>query len=91
MVRVATVEEAARKAADGERVVVTVDGKDVALMPLVDLELFEELEDRMDNEAADRALAEPGPNIPFGDFLKEMERERAARRGPVRKQAKAAR
>jgi len=72
MIRVSTVEEAVRLATDGERVVVTVNGKDVALMSLDDLKLFEEIEDRLDNEAADRALAEPGPNIPYEQARKEL-------------------
>lgn len=72
MVRVSTLEEAIRKVAEGERAVVRIKGKDVALMSLDDLELFEEIEDRLDNEAADRALAEPGPNIPYEQARKEL-------------------
>ncbi len=29
-------------------------------------------EDRIDNEIADRALAEPGPNIPFDEFKRRI-------------------
>ena len=72
MVRVSTLQEAIRKVSEGERAVVAIDGKDFALMSLDDLELFEEIEDRLDNEAADRALAEPGPSIPWERARKEL-------------------
>lgn len=43
----------------GERVMLHQDGKGVAaLVSLEDLALLEELEDRLDNEEADKALAE---------------------------------
>ncbi len=45
----------------GERIVLERRGKDViALVPMEDLQLLEELEDRMDLEDARRALKEPG-------------------------------
>jgi prevent-host-death family protein len=50
-----------RVAYGGERIVVGRRGKDVAaLVPLEDLALLNELEDRMDLEAAREALKEPG-------------------------------
>ena len=50
-----------RVAYGGERIVLERRGKDVAaLVPVEDLELLEELEDRMDLEAARKALKEQG-------------------------------
>ena len=46
---------------EGARVVLCRGGKDVAgLVPLDDLDLLQNLEDRMDLEAAREALKEPG-------------------------------
>ncbi len=43
-----------------ERIVLHRRGKDVAaLVPVEDLELLEKLEDQLDIEAADKALADP--------------------------------
>ncbi len=91
MIRVTTLQEAMQRIADGERVVMTVDGKDVALVAVDELELLEEWEERLDLEAYRKAKAEPGPNIPLEDFLREMEQERAARRKRAPKRAKALR
>lgn len=45
----------------GERIVLERRGRDVvALVPLEDLRLLEDLEDRMDLEEAKRRLKEPG-------------------------------
>lgn len=53
-----------RVAYGGERIVLHRRGKDLAaLVPLADLELLRAIEDEIDNEAADRALGEPGPSI----------------------------
>ena len=50
-----------RVAYKGERIVLERHGKDVAaLVPVEDLELLEQLEDRMDLEAARKALKEQG-------------------------------
>ncbi len=50
-----------RVAYKGERIVLERRGKDVAaLVPVEDLELLERLEDRMDLDAARKALEEPG-------------------------------
>ena len=52
--------------ARSERVVLTRNGKSVAaVVPIADLEALEALEDRMDIEAATKALSEPGPSIPW--------------------------
>jgi prevent-host-death family protein len=50
-----------RSACGKERIVLTRRGKNVvALVPIEDLNLLEELEDRLDIEAARKALKEPG-------------------------------
>jgi prevent-host-death family protein len=50
-----------RVAYGGERIVLHRRGKDIAaLVSMADLELLRTLEDRLDNEAADKALSEPG-------------------------------
>jgi prevent-host-death family protein len=50
----------------GERIVLRRHGKSAAaLVPVEDLELIEAIEDRMDLEAARRALREGGKNIPW--------------------------
>jgi prevent-host-death family protein len=54
-----------RAAYGKERVVLTRRGKELAaVVPMEDLRLLEELEDRMDLEAARKALREPG-RIPW--------------------------
>ncbi len=59
-----------------DRVVITKHGKPVAaLISGEDLEFFERLEDRMDNEAADAAEAETGKNggpIPWENVKREL-------------------
>ena len=55
----------------GDRVVLHRHGKDVAaVVPIEDLRLLEELEDRLDLDAAREALREPGASIPWS-ALKE--------------------
>ncbi len=57
-----------RSAYGKERIVLTRRGKSVAaVVPIEDLELLEEIEDRLDVEAARKALAEPGENLPLDD------------------------
>ena len=54
-----------RVAHRGERVVLHRRGKEVAaLVPMADLELIRRIEDKLDNEAANKALKEPG-TIPW--------------------------
>ena len=55
-----------RSAYGKERIVLTRRGKSVAaVIPIEDLELLEEIEDRLDVEEARRSLAEPGKDIPL--------------------------
>ena len=62
-----------RVAYRGDRIIVRRNGKDVAaLMPTEDLAMLEELEDRMDVEAARKALKEKGPSIPWSQLKKEL-------------------
>jgi PHD/YefM family antitoxin component YafN of YafNO toxin-antitoxin module len=58
----------------GERVVVHRRGKAVAaLIPLEDLALLEELEDRLDVEEAERRLADPSDkSIPYEQVRREL-------------------
>jgi prevent-host-death family protein len=61
-----------RVAYRGERIVVERRGKRVAaLVPVEDLELLQEIEDRIDLEAARRALKEPG-RIPWEKVKKDL-------------------
>jgi prevent-host-death family protein len=55
-----------RVAYSGERIVLHRRGKNVAaLVSLEDLELLKALEDRLDNQAAEAALAEGGEPMPW--------------------------
>jgi PHD/YefM family antitoxin component YafN of YafNO toxin-antitoxin module len=57
----------------GERIVLQRNNKDVAaLVPMEDLTLLKELEDRADLEEIRKALAEPGSSIPWEDIKKEL-------------------
>ena len=57
----------------GERIVLQRNNKDVAaLVPMEDLTLLKELEDRADLEEIKKALAEPDSNIPWEDIKKEL-------------------
>ncbi len=61
-----------RTAYGKERIVLTRRGKDVvALIPMEDLTLLEELEDRLDIEAARKALKEPG-SVPWEKVKKDL-------------------
>ena len=65
-VRTDLVDTLKRVAEGGERIVLHRRGKDVAvLVPLADLDLLRTFEDRLDNEAAEEALREPGASIPW--------------------------
>jgi prevent-host-death family protein len=57
----------------GERVVLHRHGKDVAaIVPVEDLELLEELENRMDLDAARAALKEKGSRVSWDKVKKEL-------------------
>jgi prevent-host-death family protein len=56
-----------------ERIVLHRHGKDVAaLVPVEDLELLEDLEKRMDLEAARTALRDKKPSITWNKLKKEL-------------------
>ena len=62
-----------RVAYKGERIIVRRSGKDVvAMIPIQDLVLLEELEDRIDVEEAEKALAESDERIPYGEVRREL-------------------
>ncbi len=57
----------------GERIVLHRHGKDVAaIVPVEDLQLIEELENRMDLDAARAALNEKEPRISWKQLKKEL-------------------
>ena len=58
----------------GERIVVyRRGGKDVAaVVPMDDLKLLQKLEDRLDREAIQKALAEPGKRASYRTFRKTL-------------------
>jgi len=62
-----------RVAYRGERIVLYRRGKGlVAVVPLSDLAALEKLEDRLDIEAAKRALAESDERIPYDKARREL-------------------
>ena len=62
-----------RVAYQGERVVVRRSGKDVvALIPVGDLALLEELEDRLDIKEARKALADSEKPVPYKKVRKDL-------------------
>lgn len=62
-----------RVATELRRVVVHHQGKDIAvLVPLEDLALIEEMEDRFDVENAEAAMTEEGENIKLADLKAEL-------------------
>lgn len=61
-----------RVASEKERFILTDGGRSLAaIIPMDELELLRRLEDRMDAEAAKKALEEPG-TIPWEDIKKEL-------------------
>ena len=57
----------------GERVVLGRHGKPIAaIIPIDDLTLLEEIENRMDIDAAKRALAESDEPIPYEKLRQEL-------------------
>ena len=62
-----------RVAYRGERIVLYRRGKDlVAVVPISDLAALERLEDRLDVEAAKKALAESDERIPYEHVRREL-------------------
>ena len=64
-----------RVAYNGERIVLERHGKSVAaIVPIEDLELLEALEDRLDHEAAKKALREVGKKgtIPWAKIKADL-------------------
>jgi len=60
----------------GERIILHRRGKNVAaIVTMADLQLLQDLEDRMDNAAADTALLEPGKSIPWEQVKKDLDLE----------------
>jgi antitoxin (DNA-binding transcriptional repressor) of toxin-antitoxin stability system len=60
----------------GERVVLDRRGKQIAaIIPIDDLAFLEELENRMDVEAAKRAFAESDERIPYEKVRQEIGRK----------------
>jgi prevent-host-death family protein len=59
----------------GERILLHRHGKDIAAMvPIEDVQLLEALEDKMDLDAARKALAEKGPRIKWEQLKKQLAR-----------------
>ncbi len=57
----------------GERVVLRKGKKPVAaVVPIQDLRLLEEIEDRFDAELARKALAEPGRRVEYREFFRKL-------------------
>jgi len=57
----------------GERVEVERHGKSIAaVVPMADLRLLQHLEDRMDLEAARKAIAEKGDRISWKELKQEL-------------------
>ena len=60
----------------GERIILHRRGKNVAaIVSIADLQLLQDLEDRLDNAAADAALSEPGESIPWERVKQELDLE----------------
>jgi prevent-host-death family protein len=56
-----------------DRIILTRDGQRIAaIVPIEDADLIEELEDRADFAAAERALAEGGERIPWDVVKQEL-------------------
>jgi prevent-host-death family protein len=57
----------------GERVVLDRHGKPIAaIIPIEDLTFLEEIEDRMDVEAANHALAQSNERVPYERTRREL-------------------
>ena len=71
MTHVHSLGEALKKVEEGERVVLDVGGKKIAVISMEDLELFEDLEDQRDIEEAERRLRTETP-VPYASVRKDM-------------------
>ena len=72
MTHVDSLDEALRRVEEGERVVLMLRGKEVAMISVDDLKYIEEMEDYFDRKAFEEAKAEPGPNTPYEQIRREM-------------------
>jgi prevent-host-death family protein len=62
-----------RSAYRGERITLTRHGKGIAaVVPIEDLRLLEQIEDRIDLEKARKALKEPGKNISLAEVKRRL-------------------
>ena len=60
-------------AAEGELVVIRRGKKNIAaIVPIADLEAIEALEDKIDDEEAEKSLHEPAANIPWKNAKKRL-------------------
>ena len=80
MTRAKTLNEAVALVADGDRVIVTIDGVEVGMIPADEVADIEAMEDRYWAKEGEKALAEPGESVGLEDVVKELEAERSARR-----------
>ena len=71
--RIAFAEIVNKVAFGGERIRLQRHGKDVAaIVPVADLQLIEDLEDRMDLDAARAALKEKAPRVEWQRLKQEL-------------------
>ena len=62
-----------RSAYRGERITLTRHGKGIAaVVPIEDLRLLEQIEDRIDLDEARKALKERGKNIPLAEVKRRL-------------------
>ena len=72
----AALKAALRQVADGQQVVLTVDGVELAAMiPMGDLDLLEQVEDALDGELIDEARAEMAASGEQTVTLEELRKE----------------
>ena len=79
-----------RVAYGGERIILKRNGKKVAAIVSMDeLTALERLEDEQDLKAARKALAEPGPRIPWEQVKAKMKAKRSRQSRPAKLKGKA--